>query len=383
MTTISPSFVLWALGAFALSCFLTIIVRRFAFRHRIVDCPEQAPERKIHDRPVALLGGLAPYGAFLCTIALILLLQPTALLGGYLLPKHLLGILLAGLLLMIGGFRDDRRSRSPVSQLLWPITAAALIIASGIGIDYLSNPFGAPISLTHWQWTVFTVGDTPYHLVLLADLFTFAWLMLSMYTTKLLDGLDGLVSGISVVGMIILFILSMSRTVGQPETALIALVGAASFLGFLLFNFHPASIFLGEGGALWAGFLLGTLAILSGGKIATALLILGIPMLDVVWVVIRRIVEGRNPLKYADRKHLHFRLLDVGLSHRQAVCALYVCSAVFGSATLFTQGKAKVLALLGVGIVMIILAIALVLRSRRGIDTRSEPPYTGRAPHSL
>lgn len=359
------TFLLWAAVALLLSIVLTVFIRRIALAFGIVDRPEQAPERKVHTQPIPLLGGIAPYLAFLFTILLVAIVRPHTLFGGYLLPKHLAGILLGGLLLMIGGIRDDRHPRSPVNQLLWPMLAAALIVAAGIGITYITNPFGAPLSLDQWHRTLFSINGTPYRIVLVADLFAWLWLMLSMYTTKFLDGLDGLVSGVSTIGMLILFFLSISKTVGQPETGFIALIGAASFLGFLLFNFHPAKIFLGEGGSLWAGFLLGTLAILSGGKIATALLILGIPILDVLWVVLRRLMTRPGSLAMADRKHLHYRLLDIGLSHRQAVLVLYVCSAVFGGATLFTQGKTKLFVLGCVGLVMLLLALALVLRSRK------------------
>lgn len=370
---------LWAGFALAASVLCTHLVRRFALRRNIVDSPEQAPERKIHRVPTPLLGGLGAYGAFLITIVLITLVQPQLLFGGYLHPKHVGGILLGGLLLMIGGACDDIRPRSPKSQILWPMIAAALIVASGVGIEYLSNPFGEPFRLDQWRVTVFTLFDLPYQLILVADLFAWGWLMLSMYTTKFLDGLDGLVSGVSVIGMVILFLLSIGSRVGQPETGLLALLGAATFLGFLFFNFHPAKIFLGEGGSLWAGFLLGSLAILSGGKIATALLILGIPILDVLWVVGRRLLTRPTALALADRKHLHYRLLDVGLSHRQAVLVLYVCSAIFGSATLFTEGASKFFVLLCVGVVMVLLGVMLVIRSRRRqptVDKLPHPPYT-------
>ncbi len=361
--------IIFGILAGVLALLLTPLIRRYGRRAGVLDRPETAPDRKLQRAPVPLLGGLAVYGAFLLTVFLVLLVAPDRLLGGYLLPKHLVGILLGGLLLMIGGYRDDRKPQSPRRQILWPIIAALAVIASGIGITYLSNPFGAPIRLDHWSLTLFSIGGVPYHVVLLADFFAFLWLLIAMYTTKFLDGLDGLVSGVSVIGMVILFFLSGSQLVGQPETALLAIIAAGSFLGFLAFNFHPASIFLGEGGSLFAGFLLGALAIVSGGKIATALLILGIPMLDVLWVIGRRLVVERHSAALADRKHLHFRLLDLGLSHRSTVLLLYCFTAVFGSATLFFHGKAKVIVLAILGIIMFLIAVLLTLRSR-GHQTR-------------
>jgi UDP-GlcNAc:undecaprenyl-phosphate GlcNAc-1-phosphate transferase len=194
----------------------------------------------------------------------------------------------------------------------------------------------------------------------MADFLTFIWLMGMMYTTKLLDGLDGLVSGITIIGALIIAAISLNKVVAQPNTALIAIILAGAFLGFLIFNFHPAKIFLGEGGSLFAGLMLGVLAIISGSKIATTLLIVGIPILDVLWVIGRRVFT-RKPLGLADKKHLHFRLLDVGFSHRQAVIFLYVLTALFGVAALFLQTFQKLIALIILSLVMLILASALVI----------------------
>lgn len=354
----------------ALAAAFTLLVRSWSLGHNILDRTDAAPDRKLQRPPVPLLGGVAVFGAFAVSVLALLLIFPDRLLGGYLLPKHIVGVLAGGVLLMIGGFLDDRRSQKPSRQLLWPALAALSVIAFGIGVTYITNPFGAPFRLDRWAVTLLTLNDLPYRFVVLADTFAFAWLMLTMYTTKFLDGLDGLVSGVSVIGMLIIFFLSSSATVGQPETAILALVGAMSFLGFLFFNLHPAKIFLGEGGSLFAGFLLGTLAILSGGKIATALLILGIPLLDAVWVVGRRFFRRPSSITEADRKHLHYRLLDIGFSHRQAVFILWGCSLVFGGATLLTHGTAKLIVLGLVGLVMLLLAALLTLRSRRmqGLD---------------
>jgi UDP-N-acetylmuramyl pentapeptide phosphotransferase/UDP-N-acetylglucosamine-1-phosphate transferase len=205
-----------------------------------------------------------------------------------------------------------------------------------------------------------------YHLTIVADLVSFFWLLGMTYTTKLLDGLDGLVSGVTAIGALVVFGVTQLADVQQAGTGAVALALAGACLGFLVFNFYPARIFLGEGGSLLCGFLLGSLAIVSGGKIATALLIMGIPILDVVWVIFRRLVlERRSPLASADRKHLHFRLLDVGLSHRGAVLFLYALTAVFGSATLFVRGTAKLAVLGCLAIVMVLLGVWLVVRLRK------------------
>lgn len=359
------SFAVAGIAAFLVSVLCTPLVRSVSKRLNILDRPDVAPERKIHTHPTPLLGGVAVYAAFVIVLGAVLIIKPTLLLGGYLLPKHILGVLLGGALLIIGGILDDNKPRPPLQQIIWPTAAALVILASGIGIGYISNPLGNALRLDLWSIPLFHFRNLPYNIILPADLFGFVWLMGAMYTTKFLDGLDGLVSGITTIGMLILFALSMTPTVGQPETALVAIIGAGAFLGFLLFNFHPARIFLGEGGSLFAGFLLGTLAIISGGKIATALLILGIPVLDVLWVILRRLfVERRSAVK-GDRKHLHHRLIEMGLSHKQTVLLLYVLTAVFGSATLLVHGMTKLMVLGLLAVVMVIPAIWAVQHSKK------------------
>lgn len=338
---------------------VTALVRSFALRRGVLDAP--LSQRKVHTVPTPLLGGIA----VIIAVCVGMCVAYPSLIGGYLLPKHLLGVCVAALLIAIGGAWDDRRNLPPHVQIIFPILASLIIVASGIGISYITNPFGGTFSLEQWHVVLFTWNGLPYGITLWADLFTVVWLMGMMYTTKFLDGLDGLVSGVSVIGMLIIFGLSLQPHVFQPETGTLALIGAAAFLGFLVWNWHPAKIFLGESGSLFAGFFLGTLSIISGAKIATALLIVGIPVLDVAWVITRRLfVEHRSPFS-ADRKHLHLRLLDAGLSHRTVVIVLYVFTAVFGMTGLFTQSRTKVAALVVLLVVMFSVSVWLVRRHKR------------------
>lgn len=357
------NFVLAFGAAFFLSVGLTPLVRRYALRWGIVDRPSDAPDRKIQTQAIPLLGGIAPFLSF-TLVSWGFALGTDWFLQGFLQPKFLLGMTLAGAVLMVGGVLDDVRHLRPSHQLVFPILAVLIIIASGIGIPYITNPFGGIVDLERVSWTVLVIGGVPYMLTLFADLFAFGWVMATTYTTKILDGLDGLVAGTTLIGGVIIAILSFSKEVYQPELAILALALAGAAAGFLVWNWHPAKIFLGEGGSTWTGFMLGTLAILAGGKIATALLILGIPALDVAWVILRRLFGHRSAAS-ADRGHLHFRLLDAGLSHRQAVLMLYTITAVFGMVTLVTRGPQKVYALLGLAGVMVLLATAVVLAYRQ------------------
>lgn len=316
-------------------------VRQLALRWGVVDRPELAPQRKQLGKTVPLLGGTAIWFAVVFVTAIML----PQLTTGYLLPKHLFGIWIAGTIIIIGGWFDDRFSLSPKRQLLFPILASLVVIVAGIGIEYISNPLGGIWNLQQWQWTVFTYHGLPYQITLWADLFTVLWLMVSMYTTKLLDGLDGLVSGVGMIGGVIIGLLSLSATVVQPETATLAFIFAGACAGFLIWNFAPAKLYLGEGGALFVGFMLGVLAIVSGSKIATALLILGLPLLDVLAVIIRRVVIEKKSALSGDLFHLHFQLQQRGWGPRLTVLVYYLITLAFGLSTLLVEGIAKVIVL--------------------------------------
>lgn len=351
------------IAAFVLAAGLTPVVRQWALRRHVVDNPSTAPERKVHPRPTPLGGGLAIYLAFTCVAWAVALLTPD-LFGGFFLPKYLVGMTVAGGILIAGGYLDDRYHFTARRQIVFPILAALAVVAVGIGVTYITNPFGGTVDLTQPAWTLFTIDGRPYRILLFADLFAFVWLLVTTYTTKILDGLDGLVAGVTAIGGVIIATLSLTKEVTQPETALLAVTLAGAAAGFLIWNWHPAKIFLGEGGSTYTGFMLGTIAIIAGGKIATALLILGIPALDVAWAILRRLT-GKRKATQADRGHLHFRLLDVGLTVRQAVLLLYTVTAVFGSVTLVTRGEQKVYALLTLSFVMVLLASAVVVAYRR------------------
>lgn len=345
-----------------ISFLLTPAVIRIARRFGIVDVPSEA--RKIHGVPIPLLGGLAIYATIILVVGAILIFWPTVFAPA--IPfKSLLGVLLGGLILMVGGVLDDRYRFAPKQQIVFPIIAALIIVASGVGIREVTNPFGGTLSLVLWERVLFWWNGVGYRLTLPADVLTFVWLMGMMYTTKFLDGLDGLVSGLTVIGAFMVFLLTMTTQWFQPSVGVLAIIVAGAFCGFLFWQFNPAKIFLGEGGSLLAGFFLGILAIISGGKIATTLLVLGIPVLDAAWVIVRRTFWEKKSPTVADRKHLHFRLLEAGLSHRQAVLVLYAFATLFGALTLVLQSKEKLVALGVLVVLMIVGASLLVVVGRR------------------
>ena len=349
--------------AFALSLVialsLTPLVRRLAFKFGLVDYPDD--ERKLHFKPTALLGGLSVFVAF--TVVSWAYAWATPVLVGKDLPlKALVGLLVGGLFIMVGGYLDDRYRLTPKQQIIWPILAALAVIAAGIGVKVISNPWGGLLALDQWKIEVLRLGGIPYYFTVAADSLTFVWLLGMMYTTKLLDGLDGLATGVGAIGGLVIFGLTQFTPFYQPSVGLLGVILVGACLGFLFWNWHPAKIFLGEGGSLYIGFVLGVLGIISGAKIATTLLVMGIPILDVAWVIIRRLWWDKKSLAAADRRHLHHRLLDIGLTHRQAVVVLYALTATFGITSLFLRTEGKLWALSVLLLVMIGLGWLVVRR---------------------
>ncbi len=336
------------LGSLLLSALATLLVRYFAKRFKIVDDPSGHDNaRKIHRQPVPLLGGLAIFVSYF----LVIFIFSERFFAGGLSYRHLFFFFLGALLIVLGGALDDRFNLSPSKQIIFPLLAAVSVIVGGVEIVKISNPLGGYIDLSIFPW--------------ISRILIFAWLLGMMYTTKLLDGVDGLVSGVSGIGALIIFLFTLSTRYYQPDIAFASLVLAAVCAGFLIFNWNPAKIFLGEGGSLLLGYLLGVLAIISGGKIAIALLVMGMPVLDVVWTIIRRLLKGRNPFRFSDRLHLHHRLLDLGLGQKRTVLIFYFFSFSFGLTGLFLQSRGKLLALFSLVALMLFSIMIFYFFDRR------------------
>jgi len=331
--------------AFGLILLLTPLLKRLAFKWGLVDYPDS--NRKIHHQPVSLFGG----GAIFLAYFIALFIFNKDFLAGNLDWSQLLGFFAGALCLMIGGFLDDKYNLPPYQQIIFPLLAVLSVIIGGVEITKLTNPFGGVIFLQK----MFFIGPV----------LVFFWLAGMMYTTKLLDGVDGLVTGLGAIGGLIIFLFTLTTRYYQPDIALASLILVAVCLGFLIFNFNPAKMFLGEGGSLLIGYILGVLAIISGGKMAITLLVMGIPILDVFWTIIRRLISGRNPFKSADKKHLHHRLLALGLNQKQTVFVFYGLALFFGLSGLFLQSLGKFWALVVLLFVMLSLVIALSFLSRR------------------
>ena len=347
---------IYFLLAFFLTIVFTWLVKKISLKWKILDKPDGF--RKQHSKPVPLLGGLAIFLSFWLIVAYLIFF--TNLIGQNIQPTQLIGVFFGSCILMVVGFFDDLRGLPALTRLILSVAAVLLVLAGGVGLTAITNPLGGVFDLNIWQLDLGVWGTV----VVLADLLVFFWLMGMMYTSKILDGLDGLSTGIVAIGAFMIFGLSNLSKFYQPDTALIAIVLAGACLGFLIFNFYPAKIFLGEGGSLFLGFALGVLAVIAGGKFATALLVMAVPVMDLIRVIYVRLSRKQHIFQ-GDREHLHFRLLKVGLSERQTVLWLYLIAFLFGLTTLFFQSQQKLIALIFLAIVMIISIIWLGKKERK------------------
>lgn len=335
--------------AFLLSIWVTGAVRSAALALNFVDYPGEG--RKVHSGAVPLLGGIAIFLSFFGVVGFLYLrgyLPP-----GYLHFKELAALFSGGLILILGGALDDKYNLPPSKQIIFPVLAAAVAVSGGIHFTFIRNPFGGilPLDLWNLHWTI---GGQFISFLFPADIFSFLWLLGMIYTTKLLDGLDGLSAGISGIAAVLIAALALRPELWQPQMAILAIAFAAVLVGFLVWNFHPARIFLGEGGSTFVGFMAGALAIAAGSKVATTLLVLGVPLLDVAAVILRRLSSGA-PVAVGDRGHLHFRLLDAGFTHRRAVIIYYLFAIIFGGTSWFMDTAAKVVSFAALFVLFLIL----------------------------
>lgn len=293
----------------------------------------------MHKVPVPKLGGLAVVIPFaVVTIATLPL------------SKELFGVLSGVLLLTIGGILDDKYNLPGKTQFLFQITAAIIIVLTGTGIDTLRNPFGSDFNLEIWQIPL-TIQNIAYHLSLPSDLITIAWIILVINSINWTAGIDGLVEGITGISAIIVTLLSV-RFFTHP-TAVMGAALAGGVLGFLPFNFNPAKIFSGSIGDYVYGFLLAVLSIYSGAKFATALMLLGIPIIDAIWVIIFRLRKHKpknlsqlfKALLDSGKVHLHHRLIDMGLTVRQVDYIEYLIVGGLGVIAFFLTGMLKAMSL--------------------------------------
>jgi len=227
------------------------------------------------------------------------------------LDKSLWGIIAGMAVLLVMGLIDDFCGLSAGAQLVGQFLASLCLVTAGIGVSHITLPFGGILSFSQ----------------LSSDLFTIIWTMTMINVMNWFDGLDGLAGSVAVTASVVLLFLSLK--LGFLSTATLAVIVAAAASGFLFWNWYPSKIFMGTVGSQVLGFLLAVIAVVSGGKLATATLVLGIPLFDAVIVVFRRLIDGVSPFQ-ADQRHLHHRLLKIGLSVPWVVITVNLVAVVFG-----------------------------------------------------
>jgi UDP-GlcNAc:undecaprenyl-phosphate GlcNAc-1-phosphate transferase len=361
------------------SYLLTPVAIRIAKATGAIDEPDQG--RRVHRQPIPRAGGLAVATAFVVVGTVTWWIADSGrLFAGWFNADNPLqaitpgqvGALMGGVILAaVFGFIDDRWQVRARWQLLEQLLLAGVAIAGAITISTLVNPLGFLGGAL--GGTKLVLAPIPGELTAVAALVTALWVVGMINSINFVDGLDGLSTGVTLIAATTLGIISM---IGQPwnvepVVALLCAALAGALAGFLPWNFNPARVFIGTTGVYAVGFALACLAILGTAKIAVALLVLGVPIIDTFWIIIRRLSAGRSPFT-PDRGHFHHRLLDLGLSHRDAVLLIYgLCGILALSSIVLSESAGTLYAF-----VMIVVGGGLVLylfsrRAREALDARS------------
>ena len=333
--------------ALLFSWLITPLYCRLAWKLGMVDKPNA---RRLNEVPVPTGGGLVIIGAFWMAIGLSGAQHPS-----------LRGLAIGSAIIGLTGWIDDRWELRPRLKLLGQVLAAVAVVAGGTVIHFVTNPFGGMIYLGWWGVPI-----------------TIVWIVSVINMFNFIDGLDGLAAGVAVIACVPLF--SVAHQLGYGFVALLLLALAGSTLGFLRYNFSPASLFMGDTGAMFLGLMLGSLAVegtLKGAAtvaLAVPVLILGLPVMEIVCSVVRRFRNG-VPVYQADQGHLHHRLLNLGLSQRQAVLLLYGWAFAFGSLGVWMVTGPPALA---TGLAVVFLGILFLLAGRWGWTGRGKGSHEQR-----
>ncbi len=349
----NPFLLPWLVATF-ISFLTTPLVIKFAGRLGIIDDPQKSSHPKvIHTVPTPRGGGIPIFLALLLTALLFLPID-----------KHMVGILIGALILVVMGILDDKYNLNPYLRLALGFLAAAAPIAAGIGVAFITNPLGGTINLSQPQITFNFLGT--HSIWLLADLFALLWITFLMNMINMgAKGVDGQLSGVTVIAALTIAILSLrfSADITQWPVIILAAITAGAYLGFLPWHIFPQKIMPGYGGSTLAGYLLGVLSILATAKVGVLLVVLGIPLIDTGYVIVKRILSGRSPV-WGDRGHLHHRLLDAGLSKSQVAIFYWGVTAVLGIIALNLNTGAKIYTMVGVAVFLGGLILWLTYRSK-------------------
>ncbi len=315
----------------------------FANKYKLVNDPKKINHPKqIQNRVIPRAGGLSVFIGIMTAVFIFIPFD-----------KHIIGIILGSLLLLSVGLLDDvLEDFSPLKRWALQFIAAGIVVASGVGISFITNPFGGILRLDSIVFPINVLGS--HNIILIADIFALLWIVWMMNMVNWAKGVDGQMPGIITVAAISIGFVSVGfYNQGDPNQlpiAMLSFITAGASLGLLAFNWYPSKILPGFSASTIFGFMIAVLSILSGAKLATALLVLLIPSIDFFYTFFRRLLSGKSPFM-GDRKHLHHFLLDKkGWSHQQ-ISLFYIAScAILGllASTLSSQGKLFVAIAIGV-----------------------------------
>ena len=340
-----PLLIVTFAAAMIIAVGLTPLIRRTMVRLDAIDAPD---DRRVNKSPLPRGGGIAVAFSFLVVAVGVIVINDQLDLIDVpftIAPPELAALLAGGALATVIGFLDDYFQLRARWQLLGQLGVALLAVAAGITITYLNNPFGSGTILLEGP---FATG------------FTMLWIVGMINSINFIDGLDGLSSGIALIAALTLGLISLTVTVSQPFIAVLCFALAGALLGFLRWNFHPATIFIGTSGVMFVGYTLAVLAILGTAKVAVALLVLGVPIIDTFWIIVRRLANRQSPFT-PDRGHIHHRLLDLGLSHGQTVLVIYAICVALALLSFLLSGTGQLYAFMGLALAF---GLALFLFTR-------------------
>jgi UDP-GlcNAc:undecaprenyl-phosphate GlcNAc-1-phosphate transferase len=330
----------------------TPVVRSLAFRVGAVDVPKDG--RRMHNHPIPRMGGLAIFFGF--TLSVLLFLPLT---------ESLRGMLLGAVIIVILGIFDDIYALPAMPKFLVQIVAALIAVLAGNRIYVLSN--------------INIFSSEPYwELGWLSIPISVLWIVAITNAVNLIDGLDGLACGVSTISSMTLLVIAL--IVSEPEVAVLTAALAGACIGFLPYNLNPAKIFMGDTGSTFLGFILATVSIQGLFKFYTIIsfavpfLMLGLPIFDTCFAILRRVSKGQSPMS-PDRGHIHHRLIDMGFTQKQAVATLYIISAILGlsAVVLTTSGTTKAMLFL----LALCLAGAVAVKVFLGNNADSSAPNSG------
>lgn len=343
--------------ALIITAVLTPVTIRLFKKYKIIDDPKvRRHPAIIHSKPIPRGGGIPLFiGIFVAA----LIFMPLNKITG--------AIFLASFISLIVGVLDDKFDISPYIRFAVNIICALLVVEAGISVSFITNPLGGILYLNEFRLPFEILGINGA--IILSDLVAILWIVWVMNMLNWSKGVDGQMPGIVAISAMFIGIISLrlgSADALTWSTSTLSFIIAGSAVGFLIYNFHPAKIFPGYG-ATAIYLLLAAVSILSSAKLATAILVMGVPLSDGAFTIVRRILTGRSPF-WHDKKHLHHLLLSFGVGQRRIALFYWIISAIFGGVSLFLSSRGKVFAIIMLVIVVggTILFLNYFLRKKNG-----------------